>query len=74
MTCSRCGGFLVLEPSVDFYIQSEKLRCLNCGALREGSAFTVLKPSFGCGSSSCETLTGQQRMRGNHRVRTAIRR
>lgn len=74
MTCLKCGGFLVSEPSVDFYVQSEKLRCINCGALREGSAVAVLKPSFGCGSSSRETLTGQRRVRGNHRVKTAIRR
>ena len=27
--CSRCGGFIVLEPCCDFWVQ----RCIHCGDL-----------------------------------------
>ena len=32
MTCPKCSGLLVTEPSLDFYVQSDLWRCINCGA------------------------------------------
>ncbi len=31
MTCSRCGGYLAIEPSNDFYDPDGRWRCVNCG-------------------------------------------
>lgn len=57
------------QPSVDFNVQSEKLRCIKCGALLYRAEAVVRS----C-STSCETLNGQRMVGGNHRVKTAIRR
>ena len=32
MKCSRCGGYLAIEPSMDFYQPEGRWRCVNCGA------------------------------------------
>ncbi len=32
MKCSRCGGYLAIEPSIDFYQLEGRWRCVNCGA------------------------------------------
>lgn len=32
MNCSRCGGCLATEPSLDFYHPDDRWRCINCGA------------------------------------------
>ena len=32
MSCSRCGGCLARERSLDFYSPAEHWRCINCGA------------------------------------------
>ncbi len=30
--CVRCKGFLVFEPTGNFYIREEQWKCINCGA------------------------------------------
>lgn len=32
MNCSRCGGCLAIERSVDFYHSEGQWECINCGA------------------------------------------
>lgn len=32
MSCFRCGGYLAIEPSIDFYNPEGQWRCINCGA------------------------------------------
>jgi len=31
MKCLRCGGYLTIEPSIDFYQPKGRWRCVNCG-------------------------------------------
>lgn len=42
MKCSRCGGHLAVEPSIDFYHPEGPWRCINCGA-RKARSHSPLK-------------------------------
>lgn len=43
MNCSRCGGCLAIEPSIDFYNPEGQWRCINCGAQTSSRASASAK-------------------------------
>ncbi len=43
MKCSRCGGYMAIEPSNDFYDAEGRWRCVNCGAHKARHARDPLK-------------------------------
>lgn len=60
MKCSRCGGYLAIEPSIDFYHPEGRWRCVNCGA-RKARSHSPLKPaaklSHAIPSTAAETVS-----------------
>ncbi len=42
MPCSRCGGYMAIEPSNDFYDPEGRWRCVNCG---DRKAFHIRYPT-----------------------------
>lgn len=62
MTCSRCGGHLVLEQSIEFYQPQSRWRCVNCGARKD----PVPSPS----SKSLELSPRGDPRRGMHAQQT----
>jgi hypothetical protein len=44
MTCPKCRGLLVAEPSMDFYVRADLWKCVNCGA---APTITLLQPRDG---------------------------
>ncbi|MBS0178298.1 MAG: hypothetical protein JSR20_06005 [Nitrospira sp.] len=35
MNCPKCGGYMIIERVLDFYVTEAQWRCINCGAAND---------------------------------------